>query len=62
MGEMNRQQPPKWINKILDWYCKEEYVGEIYGDLMELYDRWLEEGRSKANAKTQSRSKCSHLP
>ncbi len=51
MGEMNKQQPPKWINKILDWYCKEEYVGEIYGDLMELYDRWLEEGKFKANAK-----------
>ncbi len=52
MGEVNkRQQPPKWVNRVLDWYCKEEYSNEIRGDLMELYDRWLDNGKFKADLK-----------
>ena len=46
---MKRPQPPRWINRLLEWYCREEYAHEIRGDLMELYDRWLEQGRFKAN-------------
>lgn len=49
MGKVKKHDPPKWINRVLTWYCKEEYANEIRGDLMELYDRWLEEGRVKAN-------------
>ncbi len=51
MGEIKRQEPPKWINLILDWYCREEYATEIRGDLLELYDRWLQRGKFLANAK-----------
>ncbi|MEL7003368.1 MAG: ABC transporter permease, partial [Bacteroidota bacterium] len=51
MGEIKKPRPPKWINRILDWYCREEYSNEIRGDLMELYDRWLENGRYIANIK-----------
>ena len=51
MGEIKKPQPPKWINRVLDWYCREEYSNEIRGDLMELYDKWLEKGTSKANFK-----------
>ena len=51
MGEIKKPQPPKWINRVLDWYCREEYSNEIRGDLMELYDKWLEKGKSKANFK-----------
>ncbi len=48
---MKKHQPPRWINRILDWYCREEYANEIRGDLMELYDRWLQKGRFQANVK-----------
>ena len=48
---MKRPQPPRWINRLLEWYCREEYAHEIRGDLMELYDRWLEQGRFKANTR-----------
>ena len=51
MGKVKKQQPPKWINRVLDWYCREEYSNEIRGDLMELYDKWLEKGRFSANVK-----------
>ncbi|CAD5256057.1 MULTISPECIES: ABC transporter permease [unclassified Imperialibacter] len=47
---MKQQQPPKWINRLLDWYCSQQYANEIRGDLLELFDRWLEEkGARKAN-------------
>ncbi len=35
----------------MDWYCKEEYYNEIRGDLMELYERWLQKGKFIANIK-----------
>jgi putative ABC transport system permease protein len=38
-----QQQQPKWINRLLDWYCSAEYANEIRGDLFELFDRWVEE-------------------
>ncbi len=49
MGEVKEPRPPKWINRLLDWYCKKEYSNEIRGDLLELYERWLEKGRFIAN-------------
>ena len=49
MGEIDKPRPPKWINRLLTWYCREEYANEIQGDLLELYERWLENGRFKAN-------------
>lgn len=49
MGKIDRRQPPKWINRVLDWYCREEYANEIRGDLLELYARWLNKGKFKAD-------------
>lgn len=48
---MKRHAPPKWINRILHWYCNEKYTNEIRGDLMELYERWCKKGRFIANIK-----------
>lgn len=38
-----KKQPPRWVDKLLDWYCSERYASEIRGDLLELFDRWAEE-------------------
>lgn len=34
---MSKQQPPKWALKFLKWFCKEDYLSEIEGDLNELF-------------------------
>ena len=41
--------PPKWAIRFLRWYCKEEYLSEIEGDLIELYHI-----RAKRSAKSAS--------
>ncbi len=33
--------PPKFIDKVLGWYCHETYLNEIKGDLQELYEGWV---------------------
>lgn len=46
--KLKAPHPPKWADKLLDWYCSAEYANEIRGDLLELFDRWVREkgGRS----------------
>ncbi|WP_462252895.1 ABC transporter permease [Ekhidna sp.] len=34
---MDNNQPPKWALRFLRWYCREEYLDEIEGDMMELF-------------------------
>ena len=34
---MPEKHPPKWALGFLRWYCREEYLDEIEGDLVELY-------------------------
>lgn len=34
MSEIN---PPRWARAFLRWYCKEEYLDEIEGDICELF-------------------------
>ena len=34
---MDNHQPPKWALRFLRWYCREEYLDEIEGDMMELF-------------------------
>ena len=36
------QLPPKWMDRLLNWFCKPELVEEITGDLRELYFERLE--------------------
>ncbi len=30
-------RPPKWMDRILSWYCKQELLEDLQGDLWELY-------------------------
>lgn len=36
-------EPPRWATRFLHWYCREELLEEIEGDLLELYQGRLEE-------------------
>lgn len=42
-------QPPKWALNFLRWFCKDEYLNEIEGDLLEMFHRRSEESKWKAN-------------
>ena len=37
MSEKKNISPPRWANRILEWYCKEEFLEEIQGDLHEIF-------------------------
>ncbi|MFT7239073.1 MAG: putative ABC transport system permease protein [Cyclobacteriaceae bacterium] len=41
--------PPKWINWILEFYCKSEVLEDLQGDLYEYYNRNLSKGPFRAN-------------
>ena len=43
--------PPKWPLKFLRWFCREDYVEEIEGDLLELFDKRIIESPNKARAR-----------
>lgn len=34
----NKVSPPKWANRFLELYCKEEFLEEIQGDINELFE------------------------
>ncbi len=34
-----KQKPPRWADRFLVWYCREDLLDEIQGDIYELYDR-----------------------
>ncbi|WP_420582008.1 ABC transporter permease [Reichenbachiella sp.] len=44
----NTHHPPKWANKLLEWYCREDLLEDLQGDLYEYYDRNLAKGRRYA--------------
>ncbi|MBT1700157.1 ABC transporter permease [Fulvivirgaceae bacterium PWU4] len=47
---MKIANPPPFMLRFLKWFCKPEYHADIEGDLLELYDRRVEDlGKSKAN-------------
>lgn len=42
-------RPPKWADRFLEWYCDEQLVNEIQGDLHEMYHLRVEKsGRFRA--------------
>ncbi|MEQ8237910.1 MAG: ABC transporter permease [Cyclobacteriaceae bacterium] len=43
------QDPPKWMNRILEFYCKPHLLEDLQGDLHEYYAQNLSKGRFKAN-------------
>ncbi len=34
---MNNIHPPKWVDHLLEWYCNDEYIDEVIGDLHEFF-------------------------
>ncbi len=34
-----QQQPPRWADRFLRWYCNPDLIEEIQGDIYELYER-----------------------
>ncbi|MEO9483393.1 MAG: ABC transporter permease [Ekhidna sp.] len=44
-----KPHPSKWILKFLRWFCKEEYLDEIEGDLLELYHTRAKQSKGMAN-------------
>ncbi len=44
-----KAKPPKWADKLLQWYCSESFLEEIQGDLHEwFYKRVERQGAAKA--------------
>jgi putative ABC transport system permease protein len=41
-------QPPKYPLRFLRWFCREDYIDEIEGDLIELFEKRAEESPDKA--------------
>jgi len=33
------KSPPRWANKLLEWYCRPEVLEDLQGDLHEFYER-----------------------
>jgi putative ABC transport system permease protein len=47
---MKKADPPLFLMRFLKWFCKPQYHPDIEGDLLEFYDRRVEQvGRTKAN-------------
>jgi len=41
--------PPKWANRLLEWYCRPELLEDLQGDLYEYFEKNVEsKGRRKA--------------
>lgn len=43
--------PPRWLQRLLRFCLKKEYVEEIEGDMEELFQEWLEQRRSYTQAR-----------
>jgi putative ABC transport system permease protein len=43
MQDRSKQQPPKWADRFLAWYCRKDLLEQIQGDVHELYYWRLEE-------------------
>ena len=46
-----KPSPPHWPLQFLRWFCREDFIDEIEGDLMEIY--LLDFEKSPAKAKRQ---------
>ncbi len=46
---MRKMSPPRWMDKIVEMYCRPELLEDLQGDLHECYDRNLKKGRFRAN-------------
>ena len=49
MNSITEKMPPKKALQFLRWYCREDYIDEIEGDLIELFEKRCEESDDRAN-------------
>lgn len=48
---MNPHLPPKWANKLLEWFCRKDLLEIIQGDLFEIHEKRItKKGKAYANA------------
>ncbi len=45
---MNKQ-PPKYASRFLRWFCREDFIDEIEGDLIEIFEHQYKETPRRAN-------------
>lgn len=45
----DQSTPPRWLDWIIELYCKPDVLEDLQGDLHEYYARNLKKGRAKAN-------------
>lgn len=50
MPKSVKHTPPKWADRFLTWYCREDIVEEIRGDVYELYARSAKTNKRRADA------------
>lgn len=46
---MNKQSPPKWADRFLEWYCNPKRLEAIQGDAYELYFRSVKHNKQVAD-------------
>jgi len=44
-----KHSPPKWADRFLTWYCCNDLLEEIQGDVYELYERTAKKSKRKAD-------------
>ena len=48
MKKSDYKSPPKWADRLLEFYCKDEFIEEIQGDAHEIFDRMVSQGQRRA--------------
>ena len=41
--QFSKRQPPRWAERLLEWFCAPHLLEEVQGDLHELYGKWMEQ-------------------
>ena len=50
MRNKGQNYPPHWIDRLLEWFCSDEFLEVVQGDLHEMYHQNVEEqGKKKAD-------------
>jgi ABC-type antimicrobial peptide transport system permease subunit len=42
MNQHKQTPPPRWAERLLEWFCPPDTLEEVQGDLAELYTYWIE--------------------
>ena len=41
MKKLKTHTPPKWAEKLLEWYCRTDVLEDLQGDLHEFFEKNL---------------------